>query len=399
MRFAWILSGAMFSTYLGVSILAPVLPPLMRQLGLSELHGGLILTGSSIMWVIFSPWWGRRSDVLGRKPVILLGMGGYTLGVASFAITMQAGLDGNGIFASATVTWLLLIGARLIVGSLFSATGPAAQAYIADVSNGQQRTGAMGILAAANGLGSILGPALGALVVGLGLAAPLFLAAITPLFGMLLVWRLLPAVPPKLKRGERAPSLRVTDARLLPLLVIGFCVMLVLSVVQFTMGYLFQDRLGLNAIDTTRLVGLAVMASGAALLFAQLVLIQVFRLTPMTLLRLGIPLMLVALLVLTFAADFAQLTLALVLMGLAVGMAQPGFRSAITFAVEPHEQGAAAGLANAVPGCGFIFGPALGTALYGVNSFLPYLFAALFTVVAFAMLTLRARERAIRPAT
>ena len=398
MRFAWILFGAMFTTDLGIAILAPVLPPLMRQLGLSELQGGLILTASSIAWVLFSPWWGRRSDVLGRKKVLLLGMGGYTLGVASFAIVMQAGLEGKGIFASATVTWLLLIGARLIVGSLFSATTPAAQAYIADVSKGQQRTRALGILGAASGLGSILGPALGALVVGLGLAAPLALAAITPFIGMLLVWRLLRAVPPKLKRGERAPSLRVTDARLLPLLVIGFCVMLVLALVQFTIGYLFQDRLGLNAIDTTRLVGLAVMASGAALLFAQIVLIQVFRFTPLALLRLGLPLMLVALLVLTFAADFAQLTLALVLMGLGVGMAQPGFRSAITFAVEPHEQGAAAGLANAVSGYGFLFGPALGTALYGVNSYLPYLLAALFTVVAFAMLSLRARQRAIQPA-
>ena len=397
MKPVWILFGAMFCANLAHSVLAPVLPPLMRELGLSALQGGLILTGASIVWVICCPWWGRRSDVLGRKPVIMLGLAGYALGAIAFALFVQAGLDG--VIASAMAIWLLLVGSRMVVGAMFAAAAPSAQAYIADVSSGQQRTSAMGILASANGLGSIPGPALGALVVGLGLAAPLFLAAITPLFGMLLVWRLLPAVPPKLKRGERAPSLRVTDARLLPLLIIGFCVMLVLAVVQFTMGYLFQDRLGLNAIDTTRLVGLAVMASGAALLFAQMVLIQVFRLTPMTLLRLGIPLMLVALLVLTFAADFAQLTLALVLMGLAVGMAQPGFRSAITFAVEAHEQGAAAGLANAVPGCGFIFGPALGTALYGVNSYLPYLFAALFTVVAFAMLTLRARQRAIQPAT
>ena len=396
MRYAWVLSGAMFSTYLGISILAPVLPPLMRQLGLSELHGGLILTGSAIMWVIFSPWWGRRSDVSGRKPVILLGMGGYTLGVVCFAIVTQAGLDG--VFASATITWLLLVGARLIVGMLFSATGPAAQAYIADVSTGQQRTSAMGILGAANGLGSILGPALAAMVVGLGLAAPIFLSAIAPLFGMLLVWRLLPSVPAKLKQGERAPSLRVTDARLLPLLLIGFCVMMALSVAQFTIGFLFQDRLGLDGVETARLVGLAVMASGVALLFAQMVLIQVFRLMPMTLLRLGIPLLLLALLVLTLAADFAGMTLALVLIGLAVGMVLPGFRSAITFAVEPHEQGAAAGLANSVPGYGFIFGPALGTALYGVNSWSPYLFAALFVVAAYVMLTLHVRERAVQPA-
>ena len=47
----------LFSVYIGQSILAPVLPPLVRELGLSELHGGLIMTVSSIMWVIFSPLW------------------------------------------------------------------------------------------------------------------------------------------------------------------------------------------------------------------------------------------------------------------------------------------------------------------------------------------------------
>ena len=397
MKFAWILSGAMFSSYLGISILAPVLPPLMRQLNLSELQGGLILTGSSIMWVIFSPWWGRRSDLSGRKPVILLGLGGYALGVVSFALVTQAGLEG--VIASATVTWLLLVAARMIVGVLFSAAGPAAQAYVADVSSGQQRVSAMGILSASNGLATILGPALAALVVGFGLAAPIFLSAITPLLGMLLVWRFLPSMPAKLRRGERAPSLRVTDARLLPLLLVGFCVMSALSVTQFTIGFLFQDRLGLDGVETARLVGLAVMASGVALLFAQMVLIQVLRLTPLTLLRLGVPLMLAALIVLTLALDFAGMTLALVLMGLAVGMVMPGFRTAITFVVEPHEQGAAAGLANSVPGYSFIFGPPLGTALYGVNAASPYLVASLFVVAAFAMLTLHARERAMQPAT
>lgn len=399
MRFAWIMSGAMFSVFVGHSILAPVLPPLMRQLGLSELHGGLILTGSAIMWVLFCPWWGRASDVHGRKPIFMLGLAGYALGVGAFAFVMQAGMDG--IIANATLVWLLLVGSRLIVGALFSAAGPATQAYIADVCHGQQRTRALGITGAANGLGNILGPALGAFVVslGLGLAAPVFLSALTPLLGLLLVWRFLPAVAPGLKQGERAATLRLGDARLQPLLIIGFCVMLVLAVVQFTIGYLFQDRLGLNGEETTLLVSMAIMASGVALLFAQMVLIQVFRLTPLQLLWLGIPLMLASLLALALAVDFAQLTLALVLLGLGVGMAQPGFRSAVTFAVEPHEQGAAAGLANAVPGYGYIFGPALGTALYGVNPLFPYLFAGVVLLAGFATLILRSsRMRAVQPA-
>ena len=397
MKPAWILFSALFCANLGHSVFAPVLPPLMRELGLSELQGGLILSGSAVMWVIFSPWWGRRSDERGRKPILMLGMTGYALGAGVFAFVMQAGLDG--VYASATLTWLLLVGARMIVGALFSATGPASQAYIADVSSGQQRTSAMGILMSAIGLGNILGPALGAVVVGLGLVAPIFFSSLTPLIGLLLIWRLLPAVRPALERGERAPTLSVLDARLLPFLLIGFCVLLVLSVVQFTLGYLVQDRFGLDAVETTRQTGLAVMVSGAALFLVQMVLIQVLRMAPLRLLRLGMPLVLVSLLLLAFTASQVHLMLAMVLLGLGIGMVQPGFRSAVTFAVEPHEQGAAAGLANAIPGYGYIFGPALGTALYGLNPFSPYILAALVMLAGLAVLVLHPSTRAVQPAT
>ena len=203
MKPAWILFSALFSANLGYSVLAPVLPSLMRELGLSELQGGLMLSVSSIAWILFSPWWGRYSDRTGRKPIIMIGLTGYALGTGVFALVMQGGLDG--VFASALVIWVLRVGARMISGALFSAAVPGAQAYIADVSSGGQRTGAMGIVTSSVGLGNILGPALGALVVsmGLGLVAPLFLAALTPLIGVLLIWRLLPAVPPVLVQGER----------------------------------------------------------------------------------------------------------------------------------------------------------------------------------------------------
>ena len=319
MKPAWILFGAMFCASLGHSVLAPVLPALMRELGLSALQGGLLLTGSSIVWVIACPWWGRRSDARGRKPFIMLGLTGLALGVGLFALVMQAGLDG--FIASSTLVWLLLMGARIIVAALHSAAAPATQAYIADVSSGQQRTRAMGIMSSAKGLGTILGPALGAIVVSLGLslAAPIFVSAITPLVGMLLVWRLLPQVQSTLKRGQRAPTLTALDPRLLPLLLISFCAMMVPAVVNFTIGYLVQDRFGLDAIETTRLTGLAVMASGVALFFAQIVLIQVFRLSPLKLLRLGMPLVLGSLLLLVAAASSLQVMLAMALMGLGIG--------------------------------------------------------------------------------
>lgn len=399
MKQAWILFSALFCANLGYSVLAPVLPSLMRELGLSELQGGLMLSVSSIAWILFSPWWGRYSDKRGRKPVIMIGLTGYALGAGLFALAMQAGLDG--VIAGALLIWLLLVGARMISGALFSAAVPAAQAYIADVSSGRQRTSAMGILTSSVGLGNILGPALGAVVVslGLGLVAPLFLAALTPLLGVLLVWRMLPAVRPALKQDEHAPKLGMLDARLLPFLIVGFCALLVLSMVQFTIGYLVQDRFGLDAIETTLQTGLVVMGSGVALLFTRMVLIPLLRPTPMKLLWLGMPLMLVALLLMAFAVSLAQLMLAMVLLGLGLGMVQPGFRSAITFVVEPREQGAAAGLASAMPGYGFLIGPALGTALYSVHPFLPFLLTALVVLGGMLVLALHPRSRAIQPAT
>ena len=168
---------------------------------------------------------------------------------------------------------------------------------------------------------------------------------------------------------------------------------------QFTLGYLVQDRFGLDAIETTRQTGLAVMGSGVALLFTRMVLIQVFRPTPMKLLWLGMPLMLAALVLLAFAVSLVQLILAMVLLGLGIGMVQPGFRSAITFSVEPREQGAAAGLASAMPGYGFLIGPALGTGLYSVDPFLPFLLTALVVLGGIAVLVLHPGTRVVQPAT
>ncbi len=388
----------MFCANMAHSVLAPVLPPLMRELGLSALQGGLILTGSAIVWVVCCPWWGRQSDLLGRKRVIMLGLAGYALGAVAFAIFLQAGLDGA--IVGATLIWLLLLGSRMIVGGLYAAAAPAAQAYIADISSGRQRTSALGILSASNGLGGMLGPALGALVVSLGLSlvAPIFLSSLMPLLGLLLVWRLLPPVRSPLKRGERPPTLNIFDARLLPLMLIGFCVMLVPAIVPFTLGFLVQDRFGLDAIETARQTGFAVTVSGVALFFAQMVLVQYLRLPPLKLLRLGMPLVLGSLLLLVSVAGPLQLMLSMALMGLGIGMAQPAYRSAVTFAVEPHEQGAAAGLASAIPGYSYIVGPALGTALYGLNPFSPFLLASLVLLAGIAVLVLHPRTRTVQPA-
>ncbi|MBZ0299432.1 MAG: MFS transporter [Anaerolineae bacterium] len=385
----------LFSVYIGQSILAPVLPPLVRELGLTELQGGLIMTFSSIMWVIFSPMWGRRSEVWGRKPVFLLALIGYAVGVGAFGLVMQLGLDQ--VIVPSLLVWLLLVGTRMIVGTVFSGAPPAAQAYVADTTTGADRTTAIGVISAASGVGTILGPALGAAVVGFGLVAPIFLSALLPLAGVLVVALLLPAAAPRMKRGQPLAQIRARDTRLWPILLIGTAITTTMSLVQFTIAFYFQDRLQLTGPETAQAVGTALMASGVAALFAQFVLLRVLRWSSLSLLHLGLPLTLISLLLLLVSSNFGLLALALIVNGLGTGLAVPSFRSAITFAVEPHEQGAAAGLTSGVTGLGYVFGPALGTGLYAVNLLLPYLFGIAVLVGGMALLVIHPRTRVVRP--
>ena len=392
MRSAYILFTGLFSVYIGQSILSPVLPPLVRELGLSELQGGLIMTFSSVMWVIFSPIWGRRSEVWGRKPVFILSLTGYMLGVGAFGVVMQLGI--NGVIASSMLVWLLLVATRLIVGMLFSGSVPSSLAYVADTTSGQTRINAMGVLAAASSLGTIFGPALGGMVVSLGLVVPIFVSAVLPITGVILVWLMLPPVKPTIVRGQQAPRISPADPRVSPHLIIGVTITTTLSVIQFTIGFLFQDQLQLSAQAAAQAVSMALVAAGVASLFAQMVLIRTFKWSPETLMRIGLPLLLSASLLLVVGQSFAVLTLALVFQGFGAGLAFPGYRSAVSFAVESHEQGAAAGLMSSVGGLGFIIGPMLGTGLYGVNPMYPYLFAALVMVIGIMVLvTMMPRPR------
>lgn len=389
LKAAYVLFAALFTVNIGQSILGPVLPPLVRELGLSELQGGLIITVSSLMWVLFSAWWGRRSEVWGRKPVFMLALAGYSLGVGVFGLVIQLGLDG--IIASSLVLWPLMIGSRMIVGTLYSGSIPSAQAYIADTTSGQQRNNAMGIISAAQGLGTIFGPALGAAAITLGLVAPIFLSALLPLGGVLLAYFLLKPIEPAAKRGQKLVRLSPFESRIWPLLTVGVVVTTILAITQFTIAFLFQDRLHLDTTETAQAVGLALVASGIAALFVQMVLIRLLRLKPFTMLLIGLPFLILMALLLVFGDNMATLTLALICQGLGVGLAMPGYRSGITYVVTTQEQGAAAGLASSIGGMGYIAGPALGTALYDLNPSYPYLLA--IVVLLLGLLVLLSRRR------
>jgi MFS family permease len=377
---------AVFGAFTGQTILLPILPSLGRELGLSELQVGLVITAAAAMVVVASPLWGRGSDLWGRRPVLLAGMTGSALALYAFAAVSQLGLAGaapvEAVFA------LMLVTRGLLFGAALAAAPVAAQAYAADVTPGEKNR-ARGIAAvqAGQGLSLVLGPALGGLLAGIGLLVPLYFAPTLVLLFAVLVWFQLPR-PPARAYLEPPPRPSPLDARLWPFLLTGFGLFLSLGVVQVTVGFLFQDRLSLSARGAARLVGFGLFAAGAALVFAQAALVPRLGWSPLRLLRAGMPLAAAGFAVLIFADSFPLLALGLGLVGLGLGLAVPGYTVAATLPFSADEQGGVAGLIGATNALTFVFGPVVGTALYGLGPQFPYAASTVLILLLFAFVLL-----------
>ena len=159
---------SLFTVYVGLGILNPLLAPLVRELGLTETQGGLIVTMAALFFALGGPFWGGRSNRWGRKPVLLIGLLGFATAYLLFAVITQLGLSG---ILTPMVAFVLLIAMRATAGFMMSGVPVSAQAFIADSTSASDRTAGIALLGAANGLGLIVGPALGAVLAGFGLLA------------------------------------------------------------------------------------------------------------------------------------------------------------------------------------------------------------------------------------
>lgn len=347
---------------MGQTIIFAVLPPLARRMGVGDFQVLSIFMLSALFWVLVGPWWGRKSDVHGRRVFIVIGLSGYAVSMTAFATVLHLGLDG--VIAGAAL-YALLLGTRMIYGVIGSATPGAAQAYIADRTPPERRTAGMAAFSAAFGIGAMVGPAFAGAVVALDPLAPLYAVAAAAACSVAAVWFFLPERTAPTERAAR-PRLSPLDRRIRPFLIYGLATAIATAIpIQFIAFY-FIDRLGLSSEDALQLVGVALSAAAMASLFSQLVLVQRFNLPPMTLMRLGPVLVCIGHAAIASSAMIGPLIFGMMLSGLGAGMLGPGFIGGASLAVRSGEQGSAAGLSNAAGASGFIFAPLLGQAVYSI---------------------------------
>ena len=380
---------SILSVSMGQTLVFAILPSLGREAGLMEVQIGGIISASSVIFSLSSAIWGKQSERWGRKRVMIIGLSGYGAGTLLFASTFWLGLNG---WLSGWLLFACLVLTRMLQSTVMAAATPAATAYMADITETRLRTAAMGKLGAAQSVGTIAGPAIGGGLAIFSLLLPLYIAAATTFMAAILVWKLLPESP--YKHNNSGPPISIWqqisgavkgyfDKRYTSFLFIGVCMFMAFAATQQTLGFFYQDRMGLDAQHTAQTVGIAMIISAISSLIAQGVVVQRFNFEAMTLVRMGLPIMGCGFFILATAEQHSWLIGCMGIVGFGMGLTMPGFTSAATLSVSASEQGAVAGVIAASPALGFILGPIIGTTLYQFGETLPYW----FTTIVFIPLT------------
>lgn len=150
----------------GLGLILPVLPKLILQLidgNISDAsrYGGMLTFTYAIMQFLFAPVLGGLSDQFGRRPVLLFSLLGFALDYLFLSFAPSIG-------------WLFV--GRAVAG-ITGASFTTATAYIADISNAENRAKNFGMIGAAFGLGFIIGPVIGGLLGSFGPRVPFMVAA------------------------------------------------------------------------------------------------------------------------------------------------------------------------------------------------------------------------------
>lgn len=399
----WVLFLSMLVVGMSQTVIFAVMPMLGRELKLDQIVFDIPLLGTwqprefaitslsaltALTFFLTTPWWGRRSDAVGRKPIIIIGLIGYALGMLLFNGAAHAGLIG---VSTGLLLYLSLVVTRVIHSSVTSAMHPAAMAYIVDCTEVEERIQGVSKMAAANQVGVMVGPAL-AWFAAISFLAPFYIQATLMFACGLLVWWILPESPLQFGKAvqntkqqtvqhqatkKNKKVLSYFDPRFRLYIGIGVVMFTMLGMVQQTLGFYFQDRLGLDGVSAAQQYSVAMVVSSAAMLFAQLVVVERAPWRPHTFLITGLPFCMLGYAVLAFAFQEWSLYLGMAIFGFGSGLAQPGLTTCATLMVEPHEQGALAGLTGAAAGLGFVFGPLTGGIIYRYDPSYPYLLASI----------------------
>jgi MFS family permease len=355
---------SMITYGIGQSVLFIVLQPLVEKIGLSLSQFGLIMATSNLALALTAIYWGRKSDVIGRKPTLVLGLFGYALGTAMVAICLEWGLRYS---PAPMALFSALLAARLVYGCLASAINPAGTAYMADTTSRADRSRGMALIGMTAGIGTLLGPIVGGAFSFISPITPMYVAITLAIVAIAAVLALLnePIKQETVDHPAKTSTLMWHDRRVLPFLVLLTSFWMCFTMIQIITAFYIEKQIGVEGvtlIQQTMMIALVAMALAAVIM--QTVIMQIFSISTRSMFRFGLPIFVIGLIALYFSNNIWLLCIAFALMGASMAMANAGITGGASLSVEPNEQGAVGGFLSAAPILGMVIGPLVSTNLF-----------------------------------
>ncbi|MBI4212009.1 MAG: MFS transporter [Deltaproteobacteria bacterium] len=362
-----------FLDLLGFGMVIPILPYYAKSFGATATTLGWLMVCYSGMQLLFSPFWGRISDRVGRRLVLLTCIAGLSLSMFILGL-------------ASSLTWLFI--GRLLAG-FFGANISTAAAYIADITPPENRAKGMGMIGAAFGLGFLFGPAIGGLLSKWGYGTAAFAAA--GLSAANFFFALMKLGEPKLSLEERAKHRNRFTARMwketltvrttgLPI-ILFFLITTGVAQVEVSFALYLLERFQLDAQHAGMILALVALSMAAIQGGAIGTLTKNFG--EATLVMAGVMCMAVGLLGAVRGPTIHYFIGAFLFYGLGYGLINPSLSSLVSRFARPGAQGATMGIYQSAGSLARIVGPLLAGALfdfYGIK--IPFYFAVGMCLIA-----------------
>jgi DHA1 family multidrug resistance protein-like MFS transporter len=372
-RNLYILTSVLFAVMLGYGIAIPIFPFYIESMGAGGMELGLLAASYAVMRLIFGPIWGGLSDRVGRKPILLIGIAGYVVTMTWFGL--------------ATQLWMLFA-ARILAGILSSATAPTTMAYISDSTPEDERGGGMGMLGAAGGIGTILGPALGGFLATTSLSLPFFIAAGMALLSLILAVIFLPESHPAHESDDAEKQAIVNVRAWWQAIASPLAALFLLTFISTSGLMVFANVFGLYGLERFNYgpeeVGIVMMVLGLASALTQGLLAgpATKRWGDERVIKIGLLATALGFGLLLLADSFVTVILATAFFAVTYSITSPALLS-LTSRRATVEQGIAMGLSNSFVSLGRIVGPILGGAVLDIHLSLPYISGAAIMFIGF----------------
>jgi DHA1 family multidrug resistance protein-like MFS transporter len=387
-----VLIGCLLIATIGFGVTLPVLPFYTERFALRRPGSGwmgsvavqvaLLTAVYPLLQLLVAPLWGRLSDRVGRRRVLLIGIAGAAVSYL--------------LFGFATSLTMLYV-ARAIGGLLSSAIFPAAASYVADSTTDVQRSRGMAWLGTASSLGAVIGPALGGVLARTGwelrspggaalissFAIPFLAAALLALVALVAVLLWLPdshraVVAARVvdARGAARPASEVAKfdaATLRGLLALSLAGQFGLALFEATFALFSMGMWGYGPEQ----VGRAFMVCGVVMTVAQLGIATTWarRVGERLQIAAGLALLGASLGALGLARGTAVVIPAIALLAVGVALIGPNVAALISMRAGTTK-GAALGAQSTANGIGQTAGTILGGLLFAWRMHVPFMLAA-----------------------